>query len=246
MSSRSSSSSCLGSAILILVGLILIRYGLPKLWLILAALFSTAFYGGLIIFLMLIVALGVWTYRNFQRNKQPKSTPQQERVVRVQQLYKSLTDRLQRESLLNDISAEEFLQSEILVSQTLNDLQSDLARLKEVASPQNVSSLNQQVYEYKKEMQATSDASVKQVIEENLKLLEDRRTRMARSVEEIRQKEASVDLVYHSLLRAEEEMNLGKAVKSLLPAEVYQRFGITPPRQKESLPPLVEKSSGTE
>lgn len=246
MSSRSS-SSCLGSVILILVSLILIRFGLPKLWSLIAVIFSTAFYGGLIVFLLLCLGFGFLIYRNFQSNKKAKGAAQKDhRIARVQELYASLVNRLERGSVLNEISAEEFLQSEVLVSQTLRDLQTELTRLKQVASPQNVQSLNQQVYEYKKEMQATGDSSVKEVIEENLKLLEDRKTRMAQAAEEIRQKEASLDLVYHSLLRTEEELNLGRPIRRLLPAEIYQRFGLTAPKEKDPLRPLIEKSSGTE
>lgn len=246
MSSRSS-SSCLGSVILILIALIMIRFGLPRLWSLIAVIFSTAFYGGLVIFLLLCLGLGFLIYRNFQANKKPRASAQKDhRVTRVQELYSMLVNRLERESLLNEISAEEFLQSEVLVSQTLRDLQNELNRLRDVASPQNVQSLNQQVYEYKKELQATPDGSVKEVIEENLKLLEDRKTRMAQAAEDIRQKEASLDLVYHSLLRTEEELNLGKPIRRLLPAEIYQRFGLTPPKEKDPLRPLIEKSSGTE
>ncbi|HSP06316.1 MAG TPA: hypothetical protein VLR94_04020 [Acidobacteriota bacterium] len=246
MSSRSSSSSCFGTALLIVVGLILIRFGLPELWLILARLFSTAFYGGVALVLVALLALGFFTYRNLQRSKEKEAPPAQvSRVVRVQELYKSLTEQLQRESVSNEVSAEEFLQSEILVSQTLNDLKIDLIRLKDFVSPKNEESLARQLRDYRQELLETTDPSVKQVIQENLKMLEEKKERIAQTHEEIRQKEASVDLVYHSLVKAEEDLKLGKTVRHLLPAEVYQRFGLTAPREREPLPPLTENSSGT-
>jgi hypothetical protein len=244
MSSRS--SSCLSTALLIVVGLILIRFGLPELWLILARLFSTAFYGGMTLVLIALLALGFFTYRNLERRKQKQAPAQVSRVARVQELYKSLTEQLQRESISNEVSAEEFLQSEILVSQTLNDVKMDLIRLKDFVSPKNEESLDHQLRDYKQELQETTDPSVKQVILENLKMLEEKKERMAQAHEDVRQKEASVDLVYHSLVKAEEDLKLGKTVRRLLPAEVYQRFGLAAPKEREPLPPLTEKSSGTE
>ena len=246
MSSRSSSSSCLSTALLIVVGLILIRFGLPELWLIFGRLFSTALYGGLALFAAVLLIVGFFTFRNLQRNKAAEAPPQYSRVVRVQDLYKSLCENLERESLYNEVSAEEFLQSEILISQSLNDIKMELIRLKDLVSPKNEESLNRQVHDYKRELQDTTDAAVKQVIQENLKMLEEKKERMLQMHEEIRQKEASVDLVYHSLVKAEEDLKLGKAVKRLLPSEVYRRFGLMPPREREALPPLTDKSSGTE
>lgn len=247
MSSRSSSSSCLGTALLIVVGLILIRFGLPELWLIFGRLFSTALYGGLALVVTILLVIGFFTFRNLQRgSKQTEAPAQYSRVVRVQDLYKSLCEKLERESISNDVSAEEFLQSEILISQNLNDIKMDLIRLKDFVSPKNEESLSRQLQDYKRELQETTDPAVKQVIQENLKMLEEKKERMQKTHEEIRAKEASVDLVYHSLVKAEEDLKLGKTVKRLLPPDVYTRFGLMPPRERESLPPLTEKSSGTE
>lgn len=246
MSSRSSSSSCLGTALLIVVGLILIRFGLPELWLILARLFSTALLGGLTLAVVLLLTVGFFTFRNLQKTRKTEAPAQYSRVVRVQDLYKALCEKLERESISNDVSAEEFLQSEILISQNLNDIKMDLIRLRDFVSPKNEESLNRQLQDYKRELQETTDPAVKQVIQENLKMLEEKKERMQKTHEEIRAKEASVDLVYHSLVKAEEDLKLGKTVKRLLPPDVYTRFGLMPPREREALPPLTEKSSGTE
>lgn len=245
MSSRSS-SSCVGTVILVLVGLILIRFGLPGLWKIVAGLFSTAFYGGLILVALILFSIAFFTYKNLQKNKKTQTAGQVSRVARVQELYKSLSERLQKDSLSNEISAEEYLESEMLIGQTLNDVKVELIRLKDFVAPRNERELSRQLMDYKRELQEASDPDVKQVIRENLKLLEEKKERMTQAHEEIRQKEASVDLIYHSLMRVEEDLKLGRPVRQLLPSEVYRRFGVTAPRDRERLGPLTEKSSGTE
>jgi hypothetical protein len=243
MSSRSGSSSCLGSAILVIASLILIRFGIPGLWKLLAGIFSTALYLGLFLLAALFIVVGYYTYRNLKQNKLKVVEDQYARVTRTQNLYRELVSRLERDPVLNAVSVEELLQSEILVSQSLNDLKMELIRLKDFASVRNERTLNQQLRDYKQELQKTADPAVRQVIQDNLKMLEEKRERMSHTADEVRQKEAMVDLVYHSLMKVEEDLKMGRPVPRLLAPEVYNRFGLEAPREKEALPPLQEKSS---
>ena len=243
MSSRSGSSSCLGSTILVIAALILVRFGLPGMWKILAGIFSTAVYLGLFLLVALLLVLGYYTYRNLQQNKQKVVEERYSRITRTQDLYKDLVGRLQRDAVLNEVSVEELLQSEILVSQSLNDVKMELIRLKDFASPRNEKLLNQQLREYKQELQKTVDPAVRQVVQDNLKLLDEKKERMSRTADEILQKEGMVDLVYHSLAKVAEDLKMGRPVYRLLSSEVYSRFGLEPPREKEQLPPLRDKSS---
>lgn len=66
---------------------------------------------------------------------------------------------------------------------------------------------------------------------------------MASAMEELRQKEASVDLVYNSLVRVEDDLKFGRPITQIFPSELYTRFGLTPPADQNKIPPLVEKSS---
>src|SRR5829696_6567565 len=103
MSSRSSSSSCLGSALLVVIALIMVRFGLPGLWEILAALFSTALYAGAALFVLLIAAIGYFTYRNLQKNRKSDEETRYSRITRTQELYKSVVQRLQRDMISNQV-----------------------------------------------------------------------------------------------------------------------------------------------
>jgi hypothetical protein len=76
-----------------------------------------------------------------------------------------------------------------------------------------------------------------------LKMLDDKKQRMASAMEELRQKEASVDLVYNSLVRVEDDLKFGRPITQIFPSELYTRFGLTPPADQNKIPPLVEKSS---
>jgi hypothetical protein len=239
----SSSSSCVGSAVLIILALIAIRYALPGLWKILAAIFSTAFYGGIILLLVGLLLLGYFTYRNFKGNQKKEQDAQTIRVDRTEALYKSVVSRLNQDIVLNEVSAEEFLQSELLIGDAMKSVKLELARLKDFVSPQNERLLTKQIRDYNKQLQETTDDAAKQVIQENLKILDEKKKRMVAAMEEIRHKEASVDLVYNCLARVEDDLKFGRAVNRIFPAELYTRFGLTPPAEQPRLGPLSEKSS---
>jgi hypothetical protein len=238
----SKSSSCFGSALLLVVVLIAIRFALPGLWKVIAALFSAAAVSGAALAIAGLLALGYFTYRNFKSNQKKKSV-ESVQVDRTEALYKSVVSKLQQDMMLNQVSAEEFLQSELLVSETLKNVRLDLVRLKDFVSPQNERLIAQQIREYKHKLAVSTDDAAKQVMQENLKMLDEKKQRMASAVEELRQKEGSVDLVYNCLVRVEDDLKFGRPITQIFPSDVYSRFGLTPPSDQRRIPPLVEKSS---
>jgi hypothetical protein len=238
-----SSSSCFGSALLLILALVIVRYALPGIWKIIAALFSTAFVAGIILVAIGLGFLGYFTYKNLKQNQQKAQVKQYERIDRTEALYRSVIERLHTESALNLVSAEELLQSEILITDSLKSVKMDLIRLKDFASVKNAKQLQERIRDYKQELRESSDPSVKQVIEENLKILNEKNQQMMEAAEEIRQKEASVDLIYNSLTRVEDDLKFGRPISKIFPSELYGRFGVAAPAEPPRLRPLTEKSS---
>lgn len=237
-----SKSSCLGTLFLLVISLALIRYTLPAVWKILAGLFTGAFYLGFFVFLILLAILAYFTYKNLTKNKQKQEQTRYVKVTRVEELYRSLVDRLNQEMAFHRISAEELLQSEILVSENLAAIRSDLIRLKEFVSPRNQKELGVQLRDYQQQLREAKDAEAREILEQNIRMLEQKKERMDAANEEILQKEALMDLVYNSLLDVEEDLKFGRPVQYPFAPEVYRRFGLNPPAQQPSLPPLLERS----
>lgn len=242
--SPSPSSSCIGSLLLVVVTLIAVRFGLPGVWGVLAGFTKVAFAFGGVIFLILFLLLGYFIIKNLRGNRQTEDEKKYSRISRVEMLYRSITERLQKDILLNQTSAEESLQAELLIGEKLKEMKTDLVRLYDFASPKNQKSVESQIRDYRQQLQTTQDSAVKQVIEENLKMLNEKKQRMIAATEEVRQIEGSVDLIYNSLMRVDEQLRFGVAVQSLLPADLYRRFGLAPP--SDQLAPLNEKSSEPE
>jgi hypothetical protein len=237
-----SKSSCLGTAFLLVGTLVLIRFALPAVWKILAGFFAGALYLGLFLFVALLAVVGYFTYKNLIRNKANAEEKRYAKVIKVEDLYRILVDRLHREVELNHVTVEELLQSEILIHENLASIRSDLIRLKDFASLQNQKNASIQMREYQQQLRESRDPGSREVIEENLKLVEEKRERIEAALEEIRQKEALVDLVFNSLLNVEEDLKFGRSVERLFPPDLYQRFGLTPPATQPKLPPLLERS----
>lgn len=227
---------------MLVVTLALIRYALPAVWKILAGFFAGALYIGLGIFLILIVLLGYFTYKNLTRNKQKAQENQYTGVTKVETLYASVLDRLNREMALHQISAEELLQSEILISENLAAIRHDLIRLKEFTSPKNQKELSFQLRNYQQQLKEARENASREVLQQNLKMLEEKRERMDAALEEIRQKEGLLDLVYNSLVKVDEDLKFGRPVRNLFSPELYRTFGLNPPAEQPSLPPLLERS----
>jgi hypothetical protein len=240
--SSSNKSSCLGSVFLLVIVLIAIRFALPGLWKVIAAIFSTALFTGAAIVILGLAVLGYFTYKNLKGNQKKDST-QSVQVDRTEALYKSLVSKLQQDMMVNQVSAEEFLQSELLIGETLKSVRLDLARLKDFVSPQNERLIAQQIRDYKHKLAVSTDDAAKQVIQENLKMLDEKKQRIASAMEELRHKEASVDLVYNCLIRVEDDLKFGRPVTQIFPPDLYTRFGLTPPEEQPRIPPLVQKSS---
>ena len=240
---KSQSSSCFGSLLLLVVALILVRLLIPELFLWLAVLFEGALYAGGIVILLVLAVIGYFTYKNLMSNKQQQEEKKFAHVTRTEALYRSVVDHLQRDIVLNQVSAEEFLQSEILIGEKIQEIKKDLIRLKDFASPGNQKLMNQQLREYKQQLQESSDPAVKEIVRENVAMLDEKKQRIATVTEEIHQKEASLDLIFNTLSRVEEDLKFGRAVSRLFPAEIYKRFGVEPPSDAGRLPPLTEKSS---
>jgi hypothetical protein len=237
-----SNYSCLGSIVLIVVGLALIRFALPAVWRIFTLIFTGTFFIGIFIFLALLVVLGFFTYRNWVRNKRKAEQNRYARVTRVEELYASLVDRLNSQLALHQISSEELLQSEILVKERLPSMRAELIRLKEFASRRNQKELNAELREYRQRWKDARDPASREILEQNLKVVEQKRERMEEAVDEIQQKEGLLDLVYNHLLQVEEELKLGRSVRRMFPPDVYSRFGLNPPSEQKYLPPLLERS----
>lgn len=240
---KSSSSSCFGTLFWIVLTLLLIRFALPSLWKILAGIFTGTFYLGIALFVVALVVLGYFTYQNLRGNRQKQEEKKYERVHRAEELYHAVVRRLQGDLVLNQVSAEEFLQSEIVVTEVLPEYKKDLVRLKDFVSARNQRMIRDQIRDYEKQLKQSSDVAVQEVIRENLRLLEEKQQRMSEANEEIREKEASLDLIFNSLQNVEENLKFNRPVSQLLPTEVYRRFGVTPPSDQERLPPLQQRSS---
>ena len=207
-----------------------------------AGLFAGAFYIGVGLFLVLLAVLGYFTYKNLTRNKQKQEQTRYAHVTRVEALYTSLLDRLNREMGLHQISAEELLQSEILIKENVAAIRNDLIRLKEFASLQNQKELSAQLREYQQKLRESREQGSREILEQNVRMVEQKRERMEVALEEIRQKEGLLDLVYNSLVNVEEDLKFGRPVQSLFPPELYRRFGLNPPAEQTALPPLLERS----
>jgi hypothetical protein len=239
-----SGSSCLTSVLLILAALIMIRFGLPSVWRLLVGLFAGAFYLGAFFIIILIAVFGFLTYRNLQKNRQQERSQQFAPASEALALYRSVVERLQKDMLLNQVSAEEFLQSEILMGENVNALQEELRRFKDFASSATVKSVELQIQEYGRQIRETDNSSVKQLIGENLKLMEEKKARLITATQQIKEKEALVDWIHNRLLIVDEDLRFGRMVRQLFPRELYERFGLAAPgSERASLPPLVEKSS---
>lgn len=246
MKSSSSSSSCFGSFILLVFVLILLRFAAPEIWKIILTLTAGALSLGALLFIVILGVIGYFTYKNFKKNQKASGENRYGALDRTEALHRSVVERLQRDLTLNQVSAEELLQSEILVNEKLTDMKVELVRLYEFASPQNSGLVEDQIREYKRKLQTSRDAAVQQVMNENIRMLEEKKERIADATEEIRQKEASMDLVYNTLKNVEDNLKFGRPVKQLFPPEIYRRFGLTPPARHELLPPLTENSSKEE
>jgi len=240
---KSESSSCFGSLLLLLAGLVLIRFLAPELFRLLAVLFEGTLYAGGFVVLLALAAIGYFVYKNLKGNKQKEEERKFAHVTRTEALYRSVVDHLQRDMMLNQVLAEEFLQSEILIGEKVQEIKKDLIRLKDFASPANQKLMNQQLREYKQKLQGSGDPAVKEVVQENIAMLEEKKQRIAAVTEEIQQKEASLDLIFNNLSRVEEDLKFGRSVSRLFPTEIYRRFGVEPPSDAGRLPPLAEKSS---
>lgn len=243
MKSSSSSSSCFGSVLLIVVILAFLRFASPEIWKVILTLTAGAVSLGVLIFLAILGVIGYFTYKNFKKNQNQVSESQYGGLDRTDLLYRNVVERLQKDITLNQVSAEELLQSEILVSEKLKDMKIELVRLHEFASPQNQTLVENQIRDYKRKQQASRDSAVQQVMNENIRMLEEKRNRIEDSLEEIRQKEASIDLVYHTLRNVEDNLKFGRTVQQLFSEDLYRRFGLVPPSRRELLPPLEQKSS---
>jgi predicted negative regulator of RcsB-dependent stress response len=211
-------------------------------WKILVGFFAGALYLGIFLFLIILLALGYFTYKNLSKNKQKAEEKSYARVTRVEALYRSIVNRLNDAMGSNQISAEELLQSEILITENLGTIRNDLIQLKEFASMRNQKELSAQLREYQNQLRESRDSVSREVLEQNLKMVEQKRERMDAALEEIRQKEGLVDLVYNSLVNVEEDLKFGRPVQRLFQPELYRRFGLNPPAEQPALPPLMERS----
>ena len=238
-----SNSSCLGTTFILIVTLVLVRFALPAVWRVLALVFVEAFYFGFFVILILLAVIGYFIYKNLSKNKEKQEAEKYSRVTRVEDLYQSIVDQLNRDMVLNEITVEELLQSEILIKENLAGIRSDLIRLKEFASVENQKNVSVQMREYQQHLRESKDPGAREVVEQNLKMVEEKRTRMEAALEEIRLKEGMVDLIYNHLIKTQEDLKFGRSIQRLFPSDLYLDFGLAPPADKSKLPPLTERSN---
>jgi predicted negative regulator of RcsB-dependent stress response len=238
-----SNTSCFGTAVLIVAVLALIRFALPAVWKIATVLLVDALYAGFFLVVIALCIIGYFVFKNLSKNKEQQEAKKYSRVTRVEDLYSSIVDQLNRDMVLNQVTADELLQSEILVRENLSNVRNDLVRLKEFSSAENQKNLGNQKREYQQQLRESKDAGSREVLEENLRMVEEKRKRIDTALEEVRQKEAMVDLLFNSLVDVEEDLKFGRAVQRIFPPDLYRRFGLEPPASQAKLPPLTERSN---
>lgn len=244
---KGESKSCFGSLVLLVVALALVRFAIPGLWKVIVIGSAGVVSIGLLVFVIALVALGYFTYRNLSSNKAKQEGQKFSKVSRVEQMYAEVQSRLDRSPGANQVLADEFLQAEILIKDKLQQIKTDLIRLKEMTSPKNQKIIEDQLRDYRRQLREATDATVRKVIDENIAMVQGNKDRLTGAVEEIRSMEALLDLLYHSLVKADEDLKLGRPVQQIFSPEVYARFGVSGASSNaEPLPPMPQKSSLTE
>lgn len=240
-SSNTSASSCLWTFVAAFVAGALIRFIMPGLWRVVLSVSQALFYFGIVI-VAIAVGVGIFlTYRNYQENEKKRAGKGSPVLSKTEELYSRVINKLQTEMVLNQVSADEMLQAEILMSEKLPETRTALIRLEDFASPENQKRLQDQLNEYQQKLSLAKDPAVQEVMEENIKMLEEKKMRMSAAVDEVKQKQATLDLIHNSLTADQEELSLGKPLTRIFPDEIYRYFGLNAPTG--SLPPLSEKSS---
>ncbi|PWT93960.1 MAG: hypothetical protein C5B54_00970, partial [Acidobacteria bacterium] len=234
-SSSQNSFSCFGTFLLALIAVLLIRYTLPGAWGPIVFLTKGALLTVLVFFVAGVSLLSYFIIRNLKSNKKESIEKQYQPITRTKALYHTVLNKLQKEITLNDVPPEELLQAEVLISDKLKEIKTDLIRLHEFTSVSNQKILDSQIRQYKDKLKSSADESVTKVSRENLNMLEDKKKRIADAFEEIRQKEALVDLAFNSLQKVEEDLKFGRPVRRLFSADVYHHFGLTAPIDQERL-----------
>lgn len=244
---RGESRSCFGSLVLLVVALALVRYAIPGLWKFLVIGTAGVAGLGLLFFVIALGGLGYFTFRNLSGNKAKAESQKFSKVTRVEQLYSEVQSRLDRNPGANQVLADEFLQAEILIKDKLQEIKTDLIRLKEMSSPKNQKIIEDQLRDYRQQLRNASDAAVRKVIDENIAMVQGNKDRLAGAAEDVRAKEALLDLLYHSLVKVDEDLKLGRPVQQIFSPDVYARFGVSGSSSSaEPLPPMPQKSSLTE
>lgn len=241
---KSGSSSCLTTIVVIALALFALNAIRPGIVLVFLKLFTGIFLTAGLILLVALAVLGYFIFRNVKANKAKEQQRPFMHIDRTQVLFRAVMDRLQVALDLNQVPMEEMVQSQILVEDRLPDLRKQLVQLREIVSPAGDKQLNDQLRDYQIKLRQAADPSAQEVFRANLKILEEKRERMKTVAEEIRQKDATVDLVYNSLVRVEDDLKSGRPITRIFTPDVYARFGLEPPASQQSeLPPLPEKSS---
>jgi predicted negative regulator of RcsB-dependent stress response len=243
MKSSKSSISCFGTLVLGIFLILSIHYFLPGFWTPLITVGKGIFFFGFAVFLLVIAVVAFFTIKNLRSNKKRDEESKYTSVLRTENLYRSIVDRLQKDVVLNEVSPEELLQAEVLMSDKLKEIKTDLIRLHEFTSSSNRKMLDLQAREYQQKLRNANDETMKQVVQENLQMVQEKQKRVASAAQEISDKEALVDLAFHSLTKVDEDLRFKRPVTQLFSSEVYRRFGLTAPQDQDRLPPFVEKSS---
>jgi hypothetical protein len=243
---KSGSRSCLGTILLMIVAFALIKFLFPELWTFLFSFSIGLIAAGLVVVVLLLGALGYFTYRNLKGNKQKEAARKSAKALRLDEVYQSIQKRLEQAPLLNQIPSEEWLRVEMLMGGRVAEMKSDLIRLKDLTAVANIRATQNQLSDHRRQLNEAHDEAVRNVIRENIRLVEEKSDRLRKAEEEIKQNEASLDLIYYSLLKVDEDLKMGRSVQSLLPADVYKRFEIATVSDEEKLPPLEKKSSTIE
>src|ERR1041385_8722357 len=102
MKSSSSSISCFGTLILGIFLILSIHYFLPGFFTPLIAVTKGVFLFGFVVFLLVIGIVAFFTIRNLKSNKKRDEERKYTSVLRTENLYRSIVDRLQKDVVLNE------------------------------------------------------------------------------------------------------------------------------------------------
>src|SRR5262245_44863304 len=100
-----SNTSCFGAAILLIGIVFLLKILFPSFWGFITGFMVKAFFAGFFLIILGLCAVGYLILKNLTKNREVQQAKKYERVTRVEGMYRSVVDRLNRDMVLNQVSA---------------------------------------------------------------------------------------------------------------------------------------------